>query len=139
MKKIIAFINPSVCDEFRKKGIEGGYANGYVAIPPTHPLYGIDYNNADNNYPIDIHGGLTFSDYYSEIEEQRSWDIEKIDNEPIPSNWWVLGFDTLHAGDNILRWSREDVIQETLRLRKQLMDVAYEMYDNLKEFVEDYE
>lgn len=39
--------------------LDHGYANGYVAIPPSHPFYKMDYDDA--NKAIDIHGGLTFA------------------------------------------------------------------------------
>lgn len=41
-----------------------GYANGYVAVPITHPLYVRGYFN-DIEELISIHGGLTFSDYFN--------------------------------------------------------------------------
>ena len=49
--KSIAFINNEVQKRMkasmRMTGIsafEMGYANGYVAVPPGHPLHGLDYD-----------------------------------------------------------------------------------------------
>ena len=65
-----------------------GHLNGYIGIPDTHKLFGIDYNSGDNyNLFPNIHGGLTYS------SGPHNW----VDNgkEHI---WWV-GFDCAHGGD----------------------------------------
>ena len=41
--------------------LKRGWGNGYVAIPPTHPAYKMDYDTL--LYPIEIHGGLTYTDF----------------------------------------------------------------------------
>lgn len=70
--KLYAFLNRSVNKVFSESdvlhgcNIGVGYANGYVAVPPEHPLHGKYYNEA--NEVIDIHGGLTFSDSVEEIK-----------------------------------------------------------------------
>ena len=33
------------------------------------------------------------------------------------SDYWVLGFDTFHFGDNQYDWNKENCIQETLKLK----------------------
>ena len=86
--------------------LANGWGNGYVAVPPSHPLWGVDYNNVDD---IDVHGGLTYSEFG--------------DGKYAPRDWWVLGFDTAHFGDNIEKWSKEAVEAETKRLFCQLMDI----------------
>ena len=63
--KCFAFLNSSVNDHHRdlvsKYGMDCGYANGYVAIPTDHPLYGKSYDEA-YEAGITAHGGLTYSD-----------------------------------------------------------------------------
>lgn len=90
-----------------------GYANGYVAIPPEHPLFGKHYD-----YPeVDVHGGLTFSRPSRDILELfDARAIELLDKE-IPEGWWVFGFDTFHFGDTPVTRSREWCIEETNRLK----------------------
>ena len=90
-----------------------GYANGYVAIPPEHPLFGKYYD-----YPeIYVHGGLTFSRPSRDIFEYFDTNaVEMLDGE-IPIGYWVFGFDTFHPGDNPDTCSREWCIEETNRLK----------------------
>ena len=40
--------------------------------------------------------------------------------QEIPDDWFILGFDTIHWGDNKENWNEERVKQETLDLAKQL-------------------
>lgn len=54
---------------------------GYVGVFKGHPVWGVNYNDADWENPhIEVHGGLTFSD---------------TDKNEV--HWF--GFDTAHAGD----------------------------------------
>ena len=92
---IIAPIDPEyikLCDR--------GLANGYVAIPKGHPWYGMQYNDI----PCDIHGGLTFS---------RSCNI-------FDSEYWMIGFDTAHLGDNPHVWPLFRVYSEAVKLLDQV-------------------
>lgn len=90
-----------------------GYANGYVAIPPEHPLFGSYYD-----YPeICIHGGLTFSRPSEEVFENFDMNAIEMLDADIPEGYWVFGFDTFHAGDNPDTRSREWCIEETNRLK----------------------
>lgn len=119
MYKCYAFLHNAVNEEqdklYKKAGLWWGvgYANGYVAIPPEHPLFGSHYD-----YPeIYIHGGLTYSgptERVFEIFDKRA--IEMLDGD-IPEGYWVFGFDTLHAGDNPDTHSRKWCIEETNRLK----------------------
>ena len=93
-----------------------GYANGYVAIPKNHPLYGASYDDVD----IDIHGGLTFEGETDDFKKCIKRDnIELLDGE-LPDGYWVFGFDTLHFMDTVATCSREWCIAEAGRLKKQL-------------------
>ncbi len=54
--KLIAFIAPTPAMMFPH-----GTHNGYVAVPPEHPLYGKDMFD-DAMEALDVHGGITLSD-----------------------------------------------------------------------------
>jgi hypothetical protein len=86
-----------------------GWGNGYVVIPENHSLFGKDYDEL--NEIVNVHGGLTFSE-----------DLTNLEGMPVEvTAGWVVGFDTAHAGDTLDKWSEEDVKNETVRLREQLM------------------
>jgi hypothetical protein len=89
--------------------IKRGWGNGYVAVPPNHPAYKMDYDTL--LYSIDVHGGLTYTDWGN--------------GENAPKNWWVFGFDTNHFGDNIEKWPEEAVIEETMNLFWQLVELEW--------------
>lgn len=74
---------------------------GYVGVPETHPLYRKTYYDLDD---IDVHGGLTFSDF-------SSWDEEDV---------WYFGFDCAHPWDSILVKNEKFVIKQCQSLSKQL-------------------
>jgi len=76
--------------------ISFGWGNGYVDLPKMHPMYELEYDYI----PVDVHGGLTFSDYNNE--------------------YWRVGFDTAHAGDTLANWDKLAVYYETKRLAEQL-------------------
>jgi hypothetical protein len=66
---------------------------GYVGVPLTHPLYGIDCDDIyeesaseEAMMEIEVHGGLTYSDR------------EILDNPTDEETWW-FGFDCGHFGD----------------------------------------
>lgn len=101
-----------------------GYANGYVAVPPGHPLHGKHYDEA--NEVIDIHGGLTFSDS-AEVIKTDGWGDETecigfTNLDEIPKDYWIFGFDTLHFGDGP-HLDRQWCINETNDLLKQLLEI----------------
>lgn len=70
--------------------ITRGWGNGYIALPLDHKWAGIDYCSSE--LP-NIHGGWTFGE--NEIV--------------LGSEYYVLGFDTSHSGDNIDIWSEAAV------------------------------
>jgi hypothetical protein len=72
---------------------------GYVGIPRGHRLYGVSYQDAEKNFPFNIHGGLTYSG-----------SIEDADD-----GYHYFGFDTAHGGDfspklvvQMLRWANTE-------------------------------
>lgn len=110
--KCLGFINSTRNQHLQKYGIDCGYANGYVAIPPEHPLYGIHYDDINTN--IEVHGGLTFSERFCFFKRTTP---ELLDSK-IPDNYWVFGFDTMHYGDTLEGCPREYCISEVNRLKK---------------------
>lgn len=128
--KLYAFLNNSVNKDFAESNkrhgfaVNVGYANGYVAVPPEHPLYGKDYDTA-NEY-IDIHGGLTFAASVDEIkhvgwrDNTEGINIAKFDD--LPKDYWIFGFDTMHFNDGP-HHDREWCINETKDLMNQLENI----------------
>ena len=94
---------------------EHGYGNGYVCIPSNHPLYGIKWNDK-KTLSLNVHGGITFSKSANRIDFIPKDIKEKIEGK----NYWVLGFDTVHFGDNQEKWTEKAVKKETLYLKYQL-------------------
>ena len=121
--KCFAFLNTSVNDHhrdhFSKYGLDCGYANGYVAIPTDHPLYGKSYDEADEA-GITVHGGLTYSD--SIVSVLSNFDLCGVDwlDGEVPEDYWVFGFDTMHAGDTLDFWNLNRCMEEINNLKSQL-------------------
>lgn len=131
-KKMFAFLIPtSIESQPQMAGLLresfGGYANGYVAIPPDHPCYGKEYEEID----VEVHGGLTFGEDAESLfkygwlcEDVEMLNADSVDD--IPPDYYVVGFDTLHIDDNEDSCDREYCIDETMYLMEQLE----EMYNN---------
>ena len=136
--KLIPFLIPNTWMSF---SCEHGYANGYVAIPPTHPCYGKHYMEI----PIEVHGGLTFSEfatikeYAPDSERQHKPEAvgksafnEKIlsnaifltDVKTIPPDHFIVGFDTAHYGDTEDSCDFEFCKRETFNLATQLEEIC---------------
>lgn len=119
--KLYAFLNSDVNKSLQSNGIKTGYANGYVAIPPSHPMHSTGYDDID----VDVWGGLTFDSSIKAIKETKWESIEGInflDFDEIPEDYWVYGFDTCHWGDDESH-DRRWCIDETLRLLQQFEDL----------------
>lgn len=119
--KLIAFINTIANHAIRNDNafMTAGYANGYVAIPPSHPYFAVDCCEI----PVDVHGGLSFGEIYLEDGLHDNWfnTVEWLGEDSfVPYGWRILGFDTLHYGDNLDTWPKERCIKETLMLKYQL-------------------
>ena len=97
---------------------ETGEYNGYVAVPPEHPLYGKG-DIAEEVEALDVHGGVT----YTGKIECLPYPSELLDHKEIPRDWWVFGFDTCHYGDNPDEWNLERCTEETRKLQKQLEEL----------------
>lgn len=114
-----------------------GGVNGYVVVPPEHPLCGKGYSESmpvelrrpledepiggrgimsvftmDLDNPrisdfFDVHGSITFAD--------------EIDGE------WCYGFDTLHLDDTPENWNEERTSDECERFAEQLASYSKEV------------
>ena len=56
---------------------------GYVGLKPDHPMYGMNYDKVN----VNVHGGLTYSDYCRERICHKTTDNDKL--------YW-FGFDCAH-------------------------------------------
>ena len=103
---------PNLLNPLITERLKLGWGNGYVAIPPSHCLHGVDYLDCDNvELPPKVHGGLTYA--------------RPGDGINAPKDWWVFGFDTCHWRDNLDNWSEEAVIEETMSLFWQLVTIEW--------------
>lgn len=118
------------------QGVPHGWGNGYVAVPPEHPLWGISY--MDDRFPnLNVHGGVTFTepvllgkhtstskrevkDDYVGKRQPLLQSAELLDGE-VPGAWWLIGFDTCHCGDNQENWPKERVVDEVTELQQKLI------------------
>lgn len=114
-----------------------GQFNGYIAIPYelwdrmtkvikfNHPNYGFDTRMHYEMIPTEIyypHGGFTFGCQYNDFSEDTNFipmlDIRKVDTR----NYFVIGFDTCHAGDTDVEWNAKTVREEVFTLYKSIQD-----------------
>lgn len=91
--------------------LASGWGSGYVAVPKEHPYFEKFAEEMD----IDIHGGISYTKYGSSLRGI----LPKFQT----NKYWLIGFDTFHAGDNKVNKNEEFVKQETERLYKQLTSV----------------
>lgn len=98
--------------------MEFGWGNGYVVIPEGHPLHGMEYDEIYEVIDIQVHGGLTFSAPASDLIDNPKWAIEREDK-----NSWIIGFDTMHFGDNSYNCSESYVINECKNLISQIEEM----------------
>ena len=61
----------------------GTHPCGYVRVPEDHPYYEKNYDDCN----IDCHGGLTYSESYLSVADDKSLD-----------GWWI-GWDYAHCDD----------------------------------------
>lgn len=110
-----------------RRGTSGSWC-GYVAVPPEHPWYQVNYCDCPHgeyatirrlgdtglSYTlvtcdeedgwcehrpeniIDVHGGLTYSDFCTDEQETG---ICHVPGEDEPDNVWWFGFDCSHSRD----------------------------------------
>jgi len=114
-------------NKFRKLGyysLDFGWGNGYVLLPFKHPFYNVHYDDID----INIHGGLTYSNKFDSsnflkwIENLKIDGDVTIDNFKTFENYWMIGFDTSHYGDDINSCPKYYVMNEVENLLDQCID-----------------
>ena len=99
--------------------VNAGWGNGYVLISEEHPLYGKGYDEIHELMPeLSVHGGLTFADDSERLKENWTELAKELHGDN--KKYWIVGFDTVHYGDNLINCSREYVLKETENLAKQL-------------------
>lgn len=88
------------------------YFVGYVFIPKTHPLHVKPLTSMD--YPTQlhsVHGGVTYCDWAKYIDVEHGQDF------------WAIGFDCHHYGDNPIINDDQFTYQEVVKLYKMLKEV----------------
>ena len=95
---------PIMIKESKSDFFNRGWGNGYVLVPEGHKFHDKRYDDID----VDVHGGLTFSEHIPEGDD-FGW----------RPGYWV-GFDTAHTGDNKEKWTKSEVLKETISLFIQL-------------------
>lgn len=134
--KVIPFI---ISNEplFSKFGECGEY-NGYVAVSPDNWFYGKPALDEDMSC-LAVHGGITFAEFVTMKETTvNGWKVSAAyigkrhplltanepiflgDTKEIPDDWFIIGFDTCHFGDNKESWNKLTAANETLALAEQL-------------------
>jgi len=108
--KILSFIKENTW----LHGMRHGWGNGYVVIPNGHPMYGKHYDEV----PVDVHGGLTFSESVNSVIGNFTELTEEM------KDGWVFGFDTAHYNDSMERWPKEAVEMETENLKSQFVELS---------------
>jgi hypothetical protein len=108
--KILSFIKENTW----LSGMKHGWGNGYVVIFKGHPMYGKHYDEV----PVDVHGGLTFSESVNSV----IGDFPELTEEM--KDGWVFGFDTAHYNDSMERWPKEAVERETENLKSQFVELS---------------
>lgn len=99
---------------FEGTDIANDWYNGYVILPDDHELVDKFYWDFEKDYDLEVHGGITFSDYLSEIMDLEDMNLE---------DEYVLGFDCNHAGDNPVNCNQKYVENECKKLIDQLINL----------------
>lgn len=103
-----------------RAGVTGALC-GYVGVAPGHPWYGVKYEEIEP--AVDVHGGLTYSDFCFEVTEADGRGICHVPDEGDPEKVWWLGFDCAHCNDE------SPAINAQLH---NLIDRAFETYRTLE-------
>jgi hypothetical protein len=99
-----------------------GDYNGYLLITEKdHPWYGMDYDDINDKYQLEVHGGLTFGEMFSQSDLMEILD----DPEPEELGGYLIGFDTCHYGDASKGWTYDKVEEHTIKF---LLKSAQECY-----------
>lgn len=82
-----------------------GWGNGYVILPPGHPLYGVEMTHIDLE---DFDRPITFAHYVRDI----CWPEVRLEEK----DGYVIGFDTMLNGDTSHNCTEKYVRRETQKL-----------------------
>ena len=95
---------------------KGWWGCGYVVLPNDSLAKKELKNYRDEiEWRIDAHGGITFEMEYTGKAENVVWNV--ICEELYLKPWdLVLGFDTAHAFDTNVRWTRQSVFNEAKKM-----------------------
>lgn len=111
-----------------------GWGNGYVIIPKEHPLFGVEYWDVEEQ--IEVHGGLTFSQYLEDMNLNVILDgNEHLQDSNLSKkrikDYWIFGFDTCHINSGNFN-TKQKVLNETLYLKEQLEEIkSFKLIDDL--------
>lgn len=77
----------------------------YVVVPKENKLYEREYNELS----LDVHGGVTFSEYGDVFSGRTDGELKTLKDDD-----WVLGIDFAHGGDSMDIWDL-DAVEEELK------------------------
>lgn len=90
------------------KGMESGWRCGYIGIPKNSKFFKLGYNSINEKFNILVHGDFTFADSNHDSRFGKKKGL-----------WWI-GFDCMHCGDSLSRWTLNKVIEELENTTKQM-------------------
>lgn len=105
------------------KTLDRGQYNGYVGIDKESwdKYIGVyDYDNLPNDFP-QPHGGITYLNCNDSIERAPIIIIDESFDTKL-GKYVVIGFDTLHCGDNYNNWDFGDVRNETINWQNAIIE-----------------
>jgi len=93
---------------------ERGWGNGYAIVPKGNPLYGVE-EFYESGFDLNEDSEITYAGYMVIQGAER----------------WVIGFDTAHHGDNILKWPKEAVERSAKKLAEEVAKIG-KQHNNVK-------
>ena len=71
---------------------------GYVGVDSQHPYYNLEYNELPDDNDIEVHGGLSYSEFCQPSPIPSKGVCHLVEDGEDDKIWW-LGFDCIHSGD----------------------------------------
>lgn len=94
-----------------------GWGNGYICIPEDNPLFGEHHEKINRIIGLyHLGGGLTYSDLSCNFNSPEKPD----------GNYWIVGFDTNHIGDNMRNSPKEKVEEITQEIKRNIIQFTKE-------------
>lgn len=103
------------------KIFQTGWGNGYVAVSKGHPWYGVSMHELD----VRTESSITFSEYVHLVHPLKL--------RSTPKKFWLIGFDTMHYGNNLETWPESRVVENTLVILLQAASLHYEIQKHTKD------